>query len=139
MNLKDILYQVNNLPRDGFESYWELWHNDPEFLKDLKDHLDTYQRVIPDGFQPRVENYSEFPKDTKGMIWEEGKDKYYYGGDLVNLHPKFAGLYAKSITGGYETKVEYLTFKLTNGFRGMDIDSIIAFDSTGRGCLFIKR
>jgi len=137
MNLKDILYQVNNLPKDCFETYWELWHNDPEFLKALQDHLDLYS--TPKGFNRRIEGYLPFTEDTENMFWTEDNNTYHYGGNLVGLHPKFAGLYAKSITSGYETKVEYLTFKLTNGFRGIDIDSIIAFDSTGRGCLFIKR
>ncbi len=139
MNLKQILYQVYYLQPNSFDDFWERWHNDPQFLNSLQDHLNKYQRVIPDGFQHRVEGWSDFPENMAGYDWKEGEDEYYYAGDLVNSHAKLAGLYAKSITGGYETKVEYLTFKLTNGWRGMGIDSIIAFDSTGRGCLFIKR
>ena len=137
MNLKDILYQVNNLPRDGFEAYWELWHKDPEFLEALKDHLKLYS--LPEGFKKRVEGYGEFPKSFQEVVWAEDSDKYYYGGEIIHLYPELAGLYAKAVTGGYETEVGNKLFKHDPGYRGIDIPSIIAFDSSGRGCLFIKK
>ena len=137
MNLKDILYQVNNLPRDEFETYWELWHNNPEFLEALKDHLKSYS--LPEGFKKRVEGYGEFPKRFQGVVWTEDTDEYYYGGEIIHLYPELVGLYAKAITGGYESTVGNRTFKHDNGYRGIDIPSLIAFDATGRGCLFIKK
>lgn len=137
MNLKQILYQVVQLTPESFESYWELWHNDPEFLETLKDHLKSYS--LPEGFKKRVEGYSPFPQNTFGMTWTEESDTYYFGGTLINTYPELAGLYAISITGGYETVVDRKAFKADTGYRGIGIDSLIAFDSSGRGCLFIKK
>jgi len=125
------------LTPESFESYWELWHNDPEFIEALKDHLKSYS--LPEGFKKRVEGWSDFPNNFNGYSWKEEEDEYYYAGEIIHLYPELVGLYAKAITGGYESTVGNRTFKHDNGYRGMDIPSLIAFDATGRGCLFIKK
>lgn len=84
------------------------------------------------------DNFSAYNKDKLTWTHDVTGEIYKFWSEVQTDHPAYSMCWCEGEFGAYLFTSEFGSFEAEEGVRGIGYKAILAFDSNGKGIIFIK-